>query len=79
MTRKEIYAEIKKMNLQDEVKKFFGMNYTNVSTANLEYLVHKFEFKTGTSTEIPSRLNKLIEVLEKKRILLKSEVDYINQ
>lgn len=34
--RKELYAEIKDKNLQDDIKNSFGKSYTNVSTADLE-------------------------------------------
>lgn len=34
--RKEMYAEIKDKNLQDDIKDSFGKSYTNVSTADLE-------------------------------------------
>ena len=30
MTRKELYRKIKELNLQDEVKKVYGDNYTRV-------------------------------------------------
>ena len=36
MTRKEIYQKIKKEDLADEIKDFFGKNYTNVKTSLLE-------------------------------------------
>lgn len=39
MTRKELYAEIKSLGLENEVKSRTGKNFTNVSTGILEIIV----------------------------------------
>ena len=78
MTRKELYDQITSLQLKDEVKARFGKHYTNCSNAQLESLI------TDVLNSMPSKpckvedvLFKLIAVLEKKRILLKSEVKEI--
>lgn len=88
MNRKEIYAKIKEYNLAEAIKAAFHDNYTRVSSANLEYFVNKYtklpanetpsvaKSKNDNSVE-KSPLEKLVETLQKKHILLKSEVDYI--
>lgn len=43
MTRTEMYDYIRKNNLQDEVKKVFGKNFTNVKTALLENYITTIE------------------------------------
>ena len=93
MNRKEIYEKIKSLNLQKEVEKVYGDNYTRVSTKNLENLVLKHEVKTAVKTIVKSKkkvniekpatnkdykCDKLIEILKKKHILLDSEVKYLN-
>lgn len=91
MNRKELYAQITSLNLQDEVKATYGKNYTNCTSAQLaavvsgatkmlEEAVKSTSSKREESipTEVgPSSFQKLVEVLKRKRILLDSEVDAI--
>ena len=87
MNRKEIYAQIKKYNLQDEIKKICGDNYTRVSSFALNDIITKYLsyqkkecVQKQEVIKIPTQeaFNKLVEVLKKKHILLDSEVNYIN-
>jgi sRNA-binding carbon storage regulator CsrA len=39
MNRSEVYAKIKSFNLEEEVKKQCGRNFTQVSTADLEGII----------------------------------------
>ena len=82
MERKEVYAVIKENNLQDVIKQYFGKNYTNISTDKLNTFIAQALPATTNDVEVVecpfvSGLSKLVEVLSNKRILLKSEVDYI--
>lgn len=72
MTRKEIYGVIKKHNLATFVKQFYGKNYTNCTTKQLEDYISK-----EVSVPKSCKVSKLVEVLKKKHILLSSEVEYI--
>lgn len=79
MDRKELYKIIKNNNLEEKIKKEFGRNFTQVSSKDLEKVVVTVKV---TEVHKPAKPNcditkKLVEVLQKKRILLKSEVDYI--
>ena len=47
MDRGEIYAEIKKLGLAEEVKKTYGKNYTQVSSTNLLSVIEKAQKKTA--------------------------------
>lgn len=98
-TRKELYNEIVKNNLQEEVKKRFGRNYTQIGNENLEIVIKECTtkdtskkpkdkpiqiVKTKTTKEKSeyikshtSKVDRLIKVLADKRILLKSEVEFI--
>ena len=100
-TRKELYAEIKALNLAEAAQKKFKKHWTNCSSLQLEELINdaKKSAKTSTSstktkvdstknTKTPSKkpsmvgtteakVAKLVEVLGRKRILLKSELDEI--
>ena len=94
MNRKELYAKVKELNLQEKIKEQFGENYTRVSNAELAFIianynkVEKPKSETKVSTSIvakestvateSNKWDKLIEVLKKKHILLNSEVRYIN-
>ena len=87
MNRKEIYAKIKEYNLAEEIKKTFHENYTRIPSANLECFISDYVTLHGKKPEVVKNeemvssgktpLAKLVEVLHKKHILLKSEVDYI--
>lgn len=43
MERNEIYAKIKELNLQDEVKKTYGKNYTQVGNSDLEKIIWNYD------------------------------------
>lgn len=94
MNRKELYAKVKELNLQEKIKEQFGENYTRVSNAELALIITNYkkvekpknETKASISTVAKKstvatesgKCDKLIEVLKKKHILLNSEIDYIN-
>lgn len=91
MTRKELYNHITSLGLQDEVKAQCGKNYTMCSNVQLEKIVTGAlkGLKAATKPAKKAKsdkpkehtscggFNKLVEVLAKKKILLKSEVDAI--
>lgn len=87
MNRKEIYAKIKEYNLAEAIKKTFHENYTRIPSANLECFISDYVSSRGEELKVindnhkdaveESSLVKLVETLQKKHILLKSEVDYI--
>ena len=43
MERSEIYAKIKELNLQEEVKKIYGKNYTQVGNSDLEKIIWNYD------------------------------------
>ena len=77
MKRKELYNEIKSLGLQDEVKAVTGDNYTRASNEQLKAIIDNAVEGLKCSNENNSALNKLVEILAKKKILLKSEVNAI--
>lgn len=84
MSRKELYVKVKELNLQEEIKKKYGDNYTRVGNTELEAIIAKHTAEATTTGGVKSgcskgcKCDKLIEVLKKKHILLDSEVAYIN-
>jgi len=50
MTRKEIYAKIKSLDIADKIKKSFGDNYTRISSDKLEAFIKRTE-STGNATK----------------------------
>ena len=50
MTRAEVYAEIKKRNLQSDCVNIFGKNFTQCSTADLISLIEKVSVMEADST-----------------------------
>lgn len=43
MERNEIYAKIKELNLQEEIKKAYGKNYTQVGNSDLEKIIWNYD------------------------------------
>lgn len=86
MNRKELYAKVKELNLQEEIKKWYGDNYTRVGNAELAKMIAKHTAPKVEKSKVAGKVassngckcDKLIEVLKKKHILLDSEVSYIN-
>lgn len=76
MNRKQLYNEITSLGLQEEVKSRYGKNYTQCSNENLQKLVDEVHMNIPTEVG-ESSFKKLVEILAKKKILLKSEVDAI--
>ena len=42
MNRKELYAKVKELNLQEKIKEQFGENYTRVSNAVLAFIIANY-------------------------------------
>ena len=57
MTRAEVYAEIKRLKLQDTIIKKVGMNFTQCSTATLLAFIDEAS-KNSCKTEIPAPVAK---------------------
>lgn len=80
MTRKEMFAQINKLGLQDKVMEKYGKNYTIVSNKGLmEVIEDALDNHSSCSCDSnsSSKLDKLITILHKKHILLDSEVKVI--
>lgn len=86
MNRKQLYNEITSLGLQNEVKSRYGKSYTQCSNETLQKLVDEIHKEMdeisnpkGIYAEqvVYNRLIALVEILAKKKILLKSEVDTI--
>ena len=84
MSRKELYAKVKELNLQELIKRKCGDNYTRVSNTELEAIIAKHTAETSTTGGVEDscgkgcKCDRLIEILRKKHILLDSEMSYIN-
>lgn len=76
MNRKQLYNEITSLGLQEEVKSRYGKNYTQCTNEQLKAVV--VDVHKSMPTEVgPSSFQKLVDILAKKKILLKSEVEAI--
>ena len=83
MSRKELYAQIVKLNLQGKVKEKYGVNYTNCKSAELLAVINKtleVNKKTKTKCSVPTNNKKfetLVNILKERHLLLKSDVEKI--
>lgn len=76
MNRKQLYNEITSLGLQEEVKARYGKNYTQCTNEQLSAVVTKAH-KSMPIEVGKNSFQKLIDILAKKKILLKSEVNTI--
>lgn len=83
MDRKKLYNQITSLGLQNEVKTTYGKNYTQCTNAQLAAVVSGATkiFEDAVKV-IPTKVEsnsfqKLVEILQRKKILLNSEVDII--
>lgn len=76
MNRKQLYNEITSLGLQGEVQATYGKNYTTCSNAQLQAVVDGV-YKSMPTVIGHRSFQKLVDILAKKKILLKSEVDAI--
>ena len=78
MNRKQLYNEIKSLCLQDEVKAVTGDNYTRATNEQLKAIIDKaVAGLEPVGARGSSAFDKLVEILAKKKVLLKSEVNAI--
>ena len=91
MERKEAYAQIKKLGLQEECKKKFGKNFTQCKTSELEAVIKAFKVGVGTkvkTTKAASKttikigesgdsFSKLLDILMRRHLLVEADVNEI--
>lgn len=78
MNRKQLYNEITSLGLQEEVKARYGKNYTQCTNEQLKVVVdNAIAGLEPVGARGHSAFDKLVEILAKKKILLKSEVEAI--
>lgn len=78
MNRKQLYNEITSLGLQEEIKSKYGKNYTQCTNEQLRAVADSAV--TGLKpigAKGSSAFDKLVDVLAKKKILLKSDVEAI--
>lgn len=69
MTRKELYAEIKSLGLENEVKARTGKNFTNVGTGILEIIVKEAHEVMEAATKKAAKKAAKKAKTEKERII----------
>ena len=67
MKRKEIYAEIKRLQLQEQIKKLFNVSYTNVPTKDLADFIDKNKPKplmdnNNVNSEEPKKSSEKVQI-----------------
>jgi hypothetical protein len=78
LDRKQLYNDIISLKLKDEVRATYGKNYTVCSNEQLKVVIDKAVAALEPISAVgASPFNKLVEILAKKKILLKSEVNAI--
>lgn len=70
-SRQEVYAAIKELNLQEDCKRMFGKNYTQIATKDLVSVINSyFATKKGCNdTSIRTAIKLLVSALYKTRTL----------
>lgn len=90
MRRKELYAQIVKLNLQDKVKEKYGVNYTNCKNEELIAVIDAAKNIDKTKVKKPAKalmageaccadkkFDTLVHILKERHLLLASDVEKI--
>lgn len=86
MRRKELYAQIVKLNLQDKVKEKYGVNYTNCRNEELMEVIAAANNKAKKSVKdvkvektccADKKFDTLVHILKERHLLLASDVEKI--
>lgn len=75
MTRKELYAEVIKYNLQSSIKDALNKSYTNCTNEELFNFITKstnYNYKS-----LSSQVQRLVYILYNKKLLTKKELESI--
>lgn len=75
MTRKELYAEVIKYNLQSSIKDALNKSYTNCTNEELFNFITKstnYNYKS-----LSSQVQRLVYILYNKKVLTKKELESI--
>lgn len=75
MTRKELYAEVIKYNLQSSIKDALNKSYTNCTNEELFNFITKstnYNYKS-----LSSQVQRLVHILYNKKLLTKKELESI--
>lgn len=90
MERKEAYAKIKELNLQEECKKKYGKNFTQCKTNELKHIIDsakiscsksvkkkECECGCGDKKDLKTAFKELLEILGSRHILSHAEVNML--
>ena len=86
MRRKELYAQIVKLNLQNKVKEKYGVNYTNcrneelmevIAAANNKAKKPVKDVKVEKACCADKKFDTLVHILKERHLLLPSDVEKI--
>jgi hypothetical protein len=88
MRRKELYAQIVKLNLQNKVKEKYGVNYTNCKNEELITVIDAVKNTNKAKKPVnTAKVNKvccaddkfttLVHILKERHLLLPSDVEKI--
>lgn len=77
MKRKELYSIIKERHYEEGIKTYFRKNFTQVSNKELEDYISRHDVNIVDACTISTIVANLVGILNKKRIILDSEVEAI--
>lgn len=84
MNRRELYKQIINLDLHKEVKRIYGVNYTNCRNVELEALIKKTlnekakkVKKSNSTSNLEYKFNMLVDILKSRHLLLQPDVDMI--
>lgn len=75
MDRLTLYQEVKKCNLQNEIQKKFGKNFTQVSSIMLEKMVNDFKNKKSKGKIVEKKKNESFSETKKQERIEKNFVN----
>lgn len=77
MDRKEIYAEVKKLGLEEDIKKKYGKNYTMVSNNDLMAAINGKKGKKAAA-KTPAKKAPVVKATPKKVAAIREEMESVD-
>ena len=86
MSRKDLYAKVKQLDIAEAIKSAYGDNYTRVSNADLEAFINKTEaskkVKKSPAKNISTKgekaaFIKLLSILQARKIVSAKEAEEV--
>lgn len=75
MTRKDLYAQVKKLDLVSYIKTHYGKNFTNCTNDELSLAIQQHTNNCIVTSPLENKFRKLAFMLYYKKVISKKELE----